>query len=268
MCRFAAYLGEPAPLSALLYDAPHSLHEQAYRPRLQRRGTVNVDGTGVAWWQAGDPRPLRYVTAAPPWADPNLPSLAPRLRAPAQLAAVRSATPGIPHGPASVAPFVCDDLAAVHNGWLGAFRDGTARALVDALPGDLFAALDSLSDSHALFLTVVAGLRDDPAAGLVGALITGLERAAAVCRRQGAAATLTLAVADGDRCVAANAALDAPANSLFTCHDGSRWPGAAVVASEPLDDDPRWQPVEPGCVVEVTATSLDALAIGDLKGTT
>jgi glutamine amidotransferase len=49
MCRMAAYVGPDAPLSALLYDPPHSLERRAYQPRELIHGAVNVDGTGVAW---------------------------------------------------------------------------------------------------------------------------------------------------------------------------------------------------------------------------
>ena len=49
MCRIAAYAGPPVTLSAVLYDPPHSLERQAYRPNELVHGTVNVDSTGVAW---------------------------------------------------------------------------------------------------------------------------------------------------------------------------------------------------------------------------
>jgi len=94
MCRFAAYHGPPRPLAEMLYEAPHSLERQAYVPREMVEGHVNVDGTGVVWWPHGDDEPLRYVTVLPPWSDPNLPTLAPRLQGRTILGSVRSATPG------------------------------------------------------------------------------------------------------------------------------------------------------------------------------
>ncbi|HEX9888931.1 MAG TPA: hypothetical protein VGA69_05605, partial [Nitriliruptorales bacterium] len=127
MCRLAAYVGPPAPLSTLLYDPPRSLQVLSYQPRELLYGSVNVDGTGIAWWDEIDQPPLRYVTASPPWSDPNLASLAPRLTGRVQLAAVRGATPDIPFGPANVAPFAHDGVAFVHNGWVGEFRRGTGR---------------------------------------------------------------------------------------------------------------------------------------------
>ena len=47
MCRHLAYLGPPATLRALLLDPPHGLGTQAWAPRRQCHGTMNVDGFGV-----------------------------------------------------------------------------------------------------------------------------------------------------------------------------------------------------------------------------
>ncbi|MDP8970062.1 MAG: hypothetical protein M3N52_06135, partial [Actinomycetota bacterium] len=121
----AAYLGPPRPLSTLLYEPPRALQVQAYDPKEQLFGGVNVDGTGVAWWVDDEPAPLLYRSDRPPWSDPNLPDLSRRLRARVQLAAVRSASPGIPYGTNYVAPFVHGTLACAHNGWLGEFRRAT-----------------------------------------------------------------------------------------------------------------------------------------------
>src|SRR5207244_1230729 len=123
--------------STLLYDAPISLNVQSYAPRMNIRSKVNVDGTGIAWWSAGESAPLRYVAAGPPWSEPNLPALAPRLRSGAQLVAVRSATAGIPVSTGHVHPFVQGDIAFAHNGFLGKFRESTRRPLEQRLPDRL-----------------------------------------------------------------------------------------------------------------------------------
>ena len=41
MCRLAAYVGPPASLSSIMYEAPHSLEKQAYLPREMVSGHVN-----------------------------------------------------------------------------------------------------------------------------------------------------------------------------------------------------------------------------------
>ncbi len=49
MCRHAAWLGEPRPLSSLIQRPDHGLLKQSYVPRRQRWGTVNADGFGMGW---------------------------------------------------------------------------------------------------------------------------------------------------------------------------------------------------------------------------
>ena len=44
MCRMAGYAGEAIAPARLIYDAPHSLEQQACVPAEMVSGTVNVDG--------------------------------------------------------------------------------------------------------------------------------------------------------------------------------------------------------------------------------
>ena len=151
-------------LSTLIYDAPHGLERHAYHPRAMVSGTVNVDGTGIAWWPVPVEEPLVYVTELTPWSDPNLPRLAPRLTAGMQLAAVRSATPGMPAGPAAALPFVSGQVAFAHNGRLEGFERGIGRRLLERLPDELFAAATVMTDSVALFLNFLLARRWKPGA--------------------------------------------------------------------------------------------------------
>jgi gamma-glutamyl hercynylcysteine S-oxide hydrolase len=263
MCRIAGYTGPPAPLSALLCDPPHSLYLQAYRPRLQHEGAVNVDGTGVAWWppETGEQEPIRYVTDLPPWSDPNLLQLAGRLRGRMQLAAVRSATPGMPYGAAAVAPFTHGTLAVAHNGRIGGFRGPVGRRLLDLLPDDLFHAAGTLTDSVALFLTVVHHHRERPAAGLAGAVAAAVADAAKLVADAGETATLTVLAGDGERIVGARTAVRTPSHALFTLDGDAGRPGAALVAFEPLDDGTGWREVPDHHLVELTAGRVALLPI-------
>ena len=92
MCRHLAYLGPPVTVHALVFGPPSGLARQAWAPRRQRHGTMNVDGFGIGWYADGDPVPARYRRAGPIWADPGLADLARVTRTRALLAAVRSAT--------------------------------------------------------------------------------------------------------------------------------------------------------------------------------
>ena len=256
MCRFAAYLGPEMPVSTLLYDPPRGLSEQAHSPREQIACRVNVDGTGVAWWHAGERMPLRYVTVRPPWSDPNLPALSRRLRSRIQLAAVRSATAGIPVGPSNVHPFEFNHHVFAHNGFLERFRDTTGRPLLQALPDHLHAAMDAVSDSLVLFMTALSHLESAPDGGIEAALAATIRDAVASTRRANAMATLNMVWADGERIVATRFASGRVAGSLHVLEGGERWPDGLLVASEPLDDDPRWTSVPESSVVVLDSEGL------------
>jgi len=254
MCRMAGYLGAAVPLAVLLSDPPHSLTVQAYQPRMQHEGTVNVDGTGVAWWPPGDAEPLRYVTERPPWSDPNLLPLAARLCGVAQLAAVRSATPGLPFGPDAVAPFVRYGVALAHNGRVGGFPGRVGRALLERLPDELLTAAGVLTDSVVLFLTALHHRRRQPGHGLASALAGAVHEVERACAHAGQAATLTLLACDGQRLVGIRAAAGMRSPTLFT-RAGPEHAGL-VAASEPLDDTPGWTEVPDRHVVELTGTGV------------
>lgn len=246
MCRMAGYVGPPVALSTLLFDADWSLYEQAYRPKYMRHGTINVDGTGLCWWAAGEPEPLRYVTTAPPWADVNLSALTPRLSSRLQLQAVRSATIGNPFSQNNVSPFVRDGVGFTHNGWIGGFRTGVGRTLSQRLPDHLYNALDAVSDSLLYFHTVLKHREQAPGDGLAGAIVAAAEEITSVVRASGERAVLNVLAATSDELVAFSAGADVAPNTLYVDDTGQRYRDAAVVASEPLDDDERWRPVPSG----------------------
>src|SRR5260370_41486134 len=97
MCRHLASLGRPVTLRALLTDPPHGLGTQAWAPRRQGHGTVNVDGFGVGWYADGDPVPARYRRARPVWARP-------RLAAPARVTPPPAPPPAGPPAAAGAPP--------------------------------------------------------------------------------------------------------------------------------------------------------------------
>lgn len=265
MCRIAAYVGPGVSLASVLYDPPHSLEHQAYAPRQMLMGNVNVDGTGLAWWPADAPAdepPLRYVSERPPWSDPNLPGLAPRVEARMLLAAVRSATPGVPFGSGNIAPFVHGRLAAVHNGWLGRFREQTGRELAARLPEHLYARVDAVSDSLLVVLTVVKHHEERGEADLPGALRAATAEILDICAGADAEATLNVAVGDGERIVGVRTSRGTEGNNpVHFLQGGTTWPGGTLLASEPLDDDPAWEPVPDDHLFEVTAEGITVGAL-------
>ena len=226
MCRHLAYLGQPVPISALLVDPPHSLLRQSWAPRRQRHGTVNADGFGVGWYADGDPVPARYRRAAPMWTDPSFADLSRVVRTRALLAAVRSATPGLPVTEGAAAPFAAGRVLFSHNGAVPGWPDAAAALAARVPAADLMRAMseEAATDSALLWALV----RQRLGAG------SALDRALAGVVAATAATTggrLNLLAADGAR-IAATA-----------CGDTLSWRAderGVVVASEPYDDGPGW----------------------------
>jgi glutamine amidotransferase len=242
VCRHLAYLGPPAPLSRLLYDAPHALVRQSWAPRDMRgSGTVNADGFGVGWYPRPGEPPVRYRRDRPMWSDADLPTLAARTAAAGVLAAVRAATPGMPTGAAACAPFTDGAMLFSHNGRITGWPDSVA-GLASRLPVTWLLTMEAATDSVLLWALVRRRLADgEPAPSAVAATVAEVERAAPGSR-------LNLLLTDSRTIVATTAG-----HSLSVRHDRDR----VVVSSEPLDDDPAWRPVPDRHLVVADPTGVE-----------
>ncbi|WP_327142132.1 ergothioneine biosynthesis protein EgtC [Nocardia sp. NBC_01327] len=240
MCRHLAYLGPPVPVGDILTRGPHSLRTQSWAPRDMRGGgTINADGFGVAWWipapAAAHPVASRYRNAAPIWTDPAVDEVLPQLHSSAVLAAVRSATVGLPVEQAACAPFTHGRWAFSHNGAIPDWRFALTAVAAQLDSRDLLEA-ESLTDS-ALLWVILRGLLENgpPSSGS----FTGPEDAlTAVVRavfERSPRARLNLLLGDGETVWATTWQ---HALSVLVADD------FAVVASEPYDDDPRWQSID------------------------
>jgi glutamine amidotransferase len=248
MCRHLAYLGRPAGIGTLLVEPPYGLLRQSWAPRRQRNGVVNADGFGVGWYAEGDPAPVRHRSDRPMWTDTSFAELARVVRARALLAAVRSATPGLPYSVGAAAPFAAGRYLFSHNGVLPGWPD-RAVALAAAVPlVDLLRAFseEAATDSALLWALV----RHRLAAGATPAdAVAGTVRLAAAAPAGG---RLNLLLTDGEQIVAS------------TYGDTLSWrvdERGAVVASEPYDDEPGWVDVPDRSLLVatpdgVTVTSL------------
>jgi glutamine amidotransferase len=246
MCRHLAYLGPPVPLSALLFDPPHSLSHQSWAPRDMRGGgTINADGFGVGW-QAGA-ETVRYRRATPLWSDTTLPALARVTRAGAVLAAVRSATAGMPVVETAAAPFGDGPWLFSHNGVVTGWPSSMAK-LAGTLPATDLLTLDAPTDSALLWALVRDRLRTGTtAAEAVAGVLAEVRRAAPGSR-------LNLLLTDGTTIVAT-----AAGHALSV----RRSETSVLVTSEPLDDDPTWQPVPDGTLLTATGGTLTFTTLGD-----
>lgn len=94
MCRHLGWLGADATVSSLMLEPPFGLRVQSYAPRRQKHGLLNADGWGAGFFDAEVPR--RWRSPAPLWGDVSFESVAPALHSHCVVAAVRSATVGMP----------------------------------------------------------------------------------------------------------------------------------------------------------------------------
>ena len=222
MCRHLAWLGEPRTIASLVLEPEHGLLRQSYQPRRQSHGLMNADGWGVGFHDPAAPeptQPVRWRSSRPLWSDASFASVAPVLRSGTVVAAVRSATPGMPADESAAAPFTDGRWLLSHNG----------RVDRTVLPS--YAEAESVCDSAILAAHVLAG-------GVDRLADTVAEVAARDPR-----ARLSLLLADPDRILAVT--WGDPLSYLVE-------PDGVAVASEPWDDDPRWVDVPDHHHLEVT----------------
>ncbi|WP_299037663.1 ergothioneine biosynthesis protein EgtC [uncultured Pseudokineococcus sp.] len=242
MCRHVAWVGAPRSLAQVVLDGPCGLARQSWAPQRQAHGTVNADGWGAGWWSPARPEPARWRSTRPLWQDASFASAAPHVSSTCVLAAVRSATEGMPADETAVAPFAAGRWLLSHNG----------RVDRSVLPVEAWPRAESVCDSAVLAAHLLQGLEGAPdAPRLVG------ERVAAV----GAAdptARLNVLAGDGERLVAT---AWGDVLSVLETADG------VALASEPWDDDPRWRDVPDRTLVVATAAGARLVPLAD-RGTT
>jgi glutamine amidotransferase len=259
MCRFVAYLGEPIPLDLLLFKPANSLVNQSFDAKLFKL-RVNGDGFGVAFYREGRGEPVRLRTVTPAWSNQNLRSIAPAIESTCIIAHVRAASPGLPVVETNCHPFVHGPYAFCHNGAIGDFPKVRRRLLQD-LPDAQFEGIQGTTDSELLFAMSLREIeRDgsgDPADAMARALTATIRRT--VAASPGAPSYLNLCVTDGSRmaCTRYSHAADGETSTLYF-HQGRRYvcegdscrmvdpedgTTTAIIASEPLSDDPGWEPV-------------------------
>lgn len=228
MCRHLGWLGQPVSLSSLVLDQPYGLVVQSYAPRKQKHGLVNADGWGAGFFDAQTPR--RWRSSAPLWNDSSFASVAPALKSGCVVAAVRSATVGMPIEPSASAPFTDGDWLLSHNG------------VVDRGVLPLSSAAESVVDS-----ALLAALIFDRGLDALGDTVVEVGDADPGAR-------LNILAANGSRLLATTWG---DTMSVLRRDDG------VVLASEPYDDDPAWEELPDRHLIEVTDAHVE---LTPLKG--
>ena len=234
LCRHLAWLGEPRTLSSLVLEPEHGLLRQSYQPRRQARGLLNADGWGIGFFAPGRPEPVRWRSSRPLWGDASFASVAPVLSSGAVVAAVRSATAGMPMDESAAAPFTDGRWLLSHNGRVD-------RTVLPARVG-----AESVCDSAQLAAHVFASGPEK-----VGQTVQQVARL-------DPSASLNLVLSDGHRVLAVS--WGDPISYLVE-------PDGVVLASEPWDDDDRWVDVPDRRLLEVTLREgVPQITVTELEG--
>lgn len=231
MCRHIGWLGAPRTLSSLITEPEHGLLRQSYEPRRQAHGLMNADGWGVGWWSPGDAAPARWRAARPLWGDASFASVAPHVSSTSIVAAVRSATAGMPMDETAAAPFTSGRWLLSHNGRLDR----------NLLPAAAWQSAESVCDSAVL----AAWLLEAPQQ--IGPRVADLGA-------RDPNARLNVLAGDGERLVAT---VWGDTLSVLISADG------VAVASEPYDDDPGWRDIPDRSLIIATPDGVAVTDIGE-----
>jgi gamma-glutamyl hercynylcysteine S-oxide hydrolase len=230
MCRHLGWLGEPRSIASLVLDPPSGLLVQSYAPRRQKHGLMNADGWGVGFYSpdVGEGAPCRWRSAAPLWGDASFASVAPALSSDCVVAAVRSASIGMPIEPSASAPFTDGRWLLSHNG------------LVDRTVLPLSSKAESTVDS-----ALLAALIFERGLDALGDTIVEVAAADPNAR-------LNILAANGSQL---RATTWGDTLSVLRRDDG------VVLASEPYDDNPGWQEISDRHLVVVEGSRVDLVPL-------
>ncbi len=260
MCRFVAYHGSETTVQPLVYGGDHPLVEQAWNPRELLVGQTNADGYGVAWYHGG--QPVRIARAEPIWYDADLERLLETVRSSTVVASLRNATPGMPIGVSAVAPLVLDRWSFALNGFIEGFHPRLKREFHRSLPDELYARLRNGNDTETLFFLAVHEVQQGASAGEALRRVVDRVRGAVNTQHGDLRAQLNMVLTDGRRVAISRASTVRVTNSLYLADDPDLVGEGVVLASEALDQDSAWEPVEPQTVVEIAEDgSVDTFSV-------
>ncbi len=226
MCRHLAYLGPTRSVGDILTRGENSLSVQSWAPKDMRGGgTINADGFGAAWWNESEVH--SYRNPMPIWSDPAVDETLRLVSSTAVLAAVRSATAGMPVERSACAPFTDGRWAFSHNGVVFGWPDALVDLASEVPVNDLL-TLPAATDSAALWLILRHLLKEYEPERALRTLVSRVESCSPNPR-------LNLLLSDGRTLYA---------TTLYHSLSVLSTEDSVTVASEPLDDNPSWNSVD------------------------
>lgn len=249
MCRLFGLHAGTTPTSATfwLLGAPDSLSEQSHR---------EPDGAGIGTFRRTADVDTPYVTKQPiaAWHDREFARAARELTSTTFIAHVRYSTGGTPMD-VNTHPFEQDGRLFAHN---GAFQrtDLLDERLAELSAGDL---VRGQTDSERLFALITAETRRS------GDLETGIIDAVTWAAGNLPVLSLNLIITTATDLWALRYPQTHPlyvlgrtgrrpmraSSARIRAHSDRLGPASVVIATEPMDDEPDWRPLEPGELLHV-----------------
>jgi glutamine amidotransferase len=240
MSPFAAYIGPAIPLQEFLFEPPQNLLWQSRNQDKSLKPGPSADGFGLGWYNNSGPQ--RYIQTCPIWGDSNLGAIATSLIAPFWLGSVRNAEGKFGVIPANTQPFQGEGMLFSLNGFVKNFNQVLRPACLEYLSLEMAASIQGNTDSEYLFALLRQHLMESERFDLGEALIDILSNLM-VSLKEGSA-ILNLIVSDGRRIFAARQAINQPSPPIFYCEEDKFFPpGARLIATHPLTNNPHWQEV-------------------------
>ena len=165
MCRALIYLGQPIPLTNLLYRPDNSLVNQSLLPN--KLDLLNLAGFGVMAWESrshNSQLPFRYATSSLPVFDRNLKALAEKLSPECVISHVRGVAYSVTSqvSELNTHPFCFSNckVALAHNGDLYKI-DIMKQDLLHFIKPEFFRQISGTTDSEWVYALILSQL-DNP----------------------------------------------------------------------------------------------------------
>ncbi len=256
MCRIVGYFGRPIPLASILADPPHGLIHQSYDPRELPDATHCGDGWGVGWFPSSDPdAPLgRLRTTRPLWNDENAKDMGRAIFAASLVANARLTLPNLEVTEVNTPVYTFEGRVQTENGGIEPWPGPFIRPLRDELDQEAEDQIRGSTESEILAAIWSTLLRGEAGGDAVAAVRAMMKRVLKLVRRHKGTIRENLLIAGPTELLAIRFAKGTEPHTLYRLDRGRRWPEGSLVASEPLDDDPGWEPIPPGSLVRVGST--------------
>ncbi len=254
MCRLLAYLGEDIPLVKLLLDPEHSLEKQAWMPQELREARLNADGFGFAWYN--DNKQIAcYRNTMPIWNDANLADLSRSLSRPLWLAYVRSATPGLGVSLENTQPFIYQQWAFTHNGYILDYRDELRYELLQHLTQPFLYLIKGNTDSEYIFALLMQLLEQYKPLEAMRRCMQIIEKTIKDKR-----ALLNIMITDGEQVYACKHAINGLCPSLYYSNNNDEFGlTSQLLVSEKLNNHDSWQSIGDHQLIHIQATQTISL---------